>query len=224
MSSHREMSLDELVRELVHRAGRDDAALVHDAKAVAETAHERQLLLDDEHGQPELAVELANHVADLRDDARLNAFGRLVEEQQARLEHERARDRELLLLAAGEIAAAPLQHRAQHGEEIEHEIGKPLRADAADAEPRSQVLLDRQQREDHAPLRHVADAERGARLGLRARDIGAVEEERAALRLAEARGTAEEGRLSGAVAADQAPGCDLRAAEIDVPTRSARPP
>ena len=36
MSSHREMSLDELVRELVHRAGRDDAALVHDVKAVAE--------------------------------------------------------------------------------------------------------------------------------------------------------------------------------------------
>src|SRR5690606_38809744 len=112
MSSHRERGFDELVRERVHAASGDDPALVHDSKAVAEAAHERQLLLDDEHGQPELAVQLANHVADLGDDARLDAFGRLVEEQEARLEHERARDREPLLLSAGEIAAAPLQHRA----------------------------------------------------------------------------------------------------------------
>src|SRR5690606_37791039 len=125
--SHRQISLHEPVRELVHAASGDDPALGHDSEAVAEAAHERQLLLDDEHRQSELVIQPANHVADCRDDARLNAFGRLVEDQQARLEDERARNRELLLLPAGQVSAAALQHRAQHRKELEYEIRQRLR-------------------------------------------------------------------------------------------------
>ena len=43
---------------------------------------------------------------DILDDRRLDAFGRLVEQQDLRIARERARDRELLLLAAGKISAA----------------------------------------------------------------------------------------------------------------------
>ena len=47
---------------------------------------------------------------DVLDDRRLDAFGRLVEQQHLRIGRQRARDGELLLLAAGEIAAAPSSH------------------------------------------------------------------------------------------------------------------
>ena len=50
---------------------------------------------------------------------RLDAFGRLVEDQQLRPGGERARDRELLLLAAGEVAAAAVDHLLQHREQLE---------------------------------------------------------------------------------------------------------
>ena len=51
--------------------------------------------------------QVADHALDILDDRGLDAFGRLVEDQQARPRHQRAGDRQLLLLAAGEIAAAP---------------------------------------------------------------------------------------------------------------------
>ena len=50
--------------------------------------------------------ETANDALDVLDDRRLDAFGRLVEDQQPRPRHQRARDCQLLLLAAGEVAAA----------------------------------------------------------------------------------------------------------------------
>ena len=56
---------------------------------------------------PASRLSAEDHVADLVDDVRLDAFGRFVQNQQLRLEHERPADRELLLLAAGQIAAAP---------------------------------------------------------------------------------------------------------------------
>ena len=45
----------------------------------------------------------------------LDAFGRLVEDEEFRLRHQRAGDGELLLLAAGEIPAPP-KHVVQHRE------------------------------------------------------------------------------------------------------------
>jgi hypothetical protein len=54
----------------------------------------------------------ADHALDVLDDRRLDALGRLVEDQQARTACQRAADGELLLLAAGEVAAAPAQHVA----------------------------------------------------------------------------------------------------------------
>ena len=75
-----------------------------------------------------------------------------------RLRHQRAGDRQLLLLPAGQIAAAPAQHGLQHGKQFE-DIGR----DAALAARQNgkaglQVLPHRQQRKDVAPLRHPGDA------------------------------------------------------------------
>ena len=59
---------------------------------------------------PASSIELQDDVADFVHDVGLNPFRGLVQNQQRRFEHERAADRELLLLPAGEIAAAPVEH------------------------------------------------------------------------------------------------------------------
>ena len=86
----------------------DDLAALHHQVLVGQFGGKVVVLLDqdDRHG---LAVgQHADDPADVLDDARLDAFGRLVEDQQLRAGRQRARDRELLLLAAGEVAAAPV--------------------------------------------------------------------------------------------------------------------
>ncbi len=49
------------------------------------------------------------------DDRGLDAFGRFVEDEKLRAGDESAADGELLLLAAGQIAAAAREHALQHG-------------------------------------------------------------------------------------------------------------
>ena len=63
------------------------------------------------------AAQELNGLADLVDDVRLNAFGRLVEDEHLRLGEQRAADGELLLLAAGEHAAFAREKFLQDREE-----------------------------------------------------------------------------------------------------------
>ena len=88
------------------------------------------------------------------------AFDRLVEQQHSRIEHQRAADRQHLLLAAGElvaeIAAALLQPRKH--------LVDPAHGPRPGPRHGGHVLLDRERAEDVALLRHPADAGR-ARAG-----------------------------------------------------------
>ena len=63
-------------------------------------AHGR-VLLGDEQAEALRAVELAQRAEDVLDDQRGQAHRRLVEQDQARLGHQRPADRGHLLLAAG---------------------------------------------------------------------------------------------------------------------------
>ena len=82
------------------------------------------------------------------------------------LRHHGAADGELLLLAAGEVAAAPAHHLGEHREELEDLVGDPALAARQQREAGLEVLAHRQQREDLAALRHRRDAEpRAARRG-----------------------------------------------------------
>src|SRR5262245_31163726 len=103
----------ELFAELRHLARGDRAPAFHQAKTARNAARETELLLDEQDGELFFTVQLHEDVADFGDDVRLNALGRLVQDEKLRLDGERAPDRELLLLAAREIAAAALQHRLQ---------------------------------------------------------------------------------------------------------------
>ncbi len=72
-------------------------------------------------------------------------------------------DGELLLLAAGKIAAAPRQHLLQHRKKLEHMRRRALRsARFSGAKPDSRILLHRQQRKHLRALRNECDARPGA--------------------------------------------------------------
>ena len=83
-----------------------------------------------------LLAQVGDGAADVLDDRGLDAFGRLVEEKQPGPGDERPADGELLLLAAGEVAAAPAQHGFQHREELEDLVRESCaRRAAAGAKP-----------------------------------------------------------------------------------------
>ena len=74
---------------------------------------------------------------------------------------ERPRDRELLLLAAGQVAAAAVQHLLEHREQLEQFL-RDGGAARLGGQPHAQVLLHREAGEDLAALRHEADTRAGA--------------------------------------------------------------
>src|SRR5215813_9063628 len=93
-------------------------------------------------------------------DIGLNAFGWFVENQQFWLEHERAADRELLLLTAGEIATTASQHLLEHGKQLKDSFRNCSDAVSvfADTNTDTQILFNGQMRKDLPTLWYVRDA------------------------------------------------------------------
>ena len=156
-------------------AGIFHRAAVHDREIVAELAGKVEILLDQHDRHVAEAAQIGDGAADVLDDRGLDAFGRLVEQQQLRPHHQRAADRQLLLLAAGEVAAAPAQHRVQHRKQREHVVGDVAVVALERPEAGLEIFLHRQQRKDLAALRHEADAAPRALVGLEAGDVVALE-------------------------------------------------
>ena len=146
-------------------AGSDDRAAVHDGEVVRRVpCRNRDIARRAGCSFSLPCLQEGDGVADLIDDVRLNAFGRLVEDEDLRLGEQRAADGELLLLAAGEHAAFAREEFLEDREEAEDAVELRRSAflplgDRADVE----VFLDGEVREDVAALRDVADARRGAR-------------------------------------------------------------
>ena len=103
--------MDSCSLQLRARPGERDAPDLEHVRRLRELQRDVRVLLDDEHGQALLLVQLPDDAEDLGDEQRREAERRLVEQEQARALHERAREREHLLLAAAERAGllvAPL--------------------------------------------------------------------------------------------------------------------
>src|SRR5207244_502414 len=81
-----------------------DHTLFHDVHAVGDVESERHVLLDEQDGHA-LPVEDVDDLADLRDHPRHQSLGRLVQQDDARLQHHGAGDGEHLLLAPRQRAA-----------------------------------------------------------------------------------------------------------------------
>ena len=101
-----EEPLRALVARVVEHVGGhallDDPALVHEDEPIADLAGELHLVGDDEHRHPDPG-EVAHHDQHLADELRIERGGDLVEEHHVRLHHQRAGDRDPLLLATGEL-------------------------------------------------------------------------------------------------------------------------
>ncbi len=83
----------------------DDAALVEDHGARREGERDAAVLLDQDDRQRAFGAQFCQHVDQRVDEHRRQAFGRLVHQEDFGIGQKRARDRQHLLLAAGELIA-----------------------------------------------------------------------------------------------------------------------
>src|SRR5580658_1804450 len=123
---HTQILVDDRVVRLERGGGRlvPDRALLHEIDALARREGERHVLLD-QQDRDALPVQRVDDLSDLRHHARHQAFGRLVEQDDPRLEHHGAGDREHLLLAARQRAArlaAPLGEHREIGEDLGEQL------------------------------------------------------------------------------------------------------
>ena len=105
---------------------RRHAAGVEDDDIVGDVEHQLRVLLD-QHDRQSAFLELADGGHHLGDDLRGETLGRLVHQQHARVAHQRAADRQHLLLAAGQVGGdltVPFAQPRKHGE---HRFHRPRR-------------------------------------------------------------------------------------------------
>src|SRR6266481_9728249 len=77
-----------------------DRALLNDQNSLRQRGDEVEILLHQNDGEPALCTQPLQRLDHFVDDRRLNAFRRLVEQNQAGFAAQAARDRQQLLLAA----------------------------------------------------------------------------------------------------------------------------
>ena len=148
------------------------------------------------------------------------AEGGLVEQHQARAQHQRAADRQHLLLAARQRAGLLVEARLQDGKVLVDHLAVALdrRLVGARVGGNAQVLVDAEVGEGAAAFRYVADAAAHDLLRRHADDRAAVELDRA-LRTHHAADGAQRRRLAGAVGAEQRGDAALRQREAHVVQR-----
>ena len=161
-------------------------------------------LLDEQHARA-LRVDLAQDAEQLLDDLGGEAEGELVDDEQARVRHQRPSDAEHLLLAARERAGGLTGALAQDGEVVHDHVDLGLEAPVAAAGPvaEAEVVDHGQVGEQLTALWHVGDAAVDHLPCRQAADALAVEADLAARRGEQAGDGAQGGGLAGAVRADQ---------------------
>src|SRR5881296_722490 len=151
---------------------------------------------------------------------RREAFRGLVEQQQARTRHEGAGDRQHLLLAAREAAAALVRPVGQLGEQAEDALDREA-ALGADAD--REVLRHRQVGEDPPILGHEPDAQAGHAVRRHTAQRASLEADLSGRHLDDADDRLEGGGLAGAIASEQRDHLALGRAQADAVEHVARP-
>ncbi len=157
---------------LVRRPFLDDRAAAEEHHAVGDFVGEAQLMGRDDHGQAVLDREPPDHFQHFVDQFRIERRGRLVEQQHARIGRERARDRDALLLAAGQMprqGVGALAEADAFEQFARAAVGIGARHAVHPAQRPGDVLQRGQMAEQVELLEHHADADAGALVGERAR-------------------------------------------------------
>jgi hypothetical protein len=97
--------------DVLARAGLDDPAGVHHGHPVGEAVDDGEVVGHIDERGPGLARELTKDVEDARLGRHVESGGRLVQDDDERLRRERHRDRDPLLLAAGQLERVPAEER-----------------------------------------------------------------------------------------------------------------
>jgi hypothetical protein len=189
--------------ELLHRVELLDHAFVEDRDAVAHGEGFALVVRHVDEGHAELAMQFLQ--LDLHVFAQLlvERAERLVHQHQLRLEHQGARQRHALLLAAGKLARQPVVHAAQlhHLERALHAALLLVLRHLAHRERVGHVLAHAEMREQGVVLEHHAEVPLVRR---RAVDLLAVEQDVAGGRRLEAGQHHQRGGLARARRPEQA--------------------
>jgi hypothetical protein len=157
------------------------------------------VLLDEQHGAALLGRVLADHGQEALHDDRREAEAQLVQQQELRPPQQRPRDREHLLLAAGQQARRAVLELRERREVPVARLGVEPLALRAELE----VLGDREAEEDPAALGHVGHAEARDRARADRRGVPAVDRDPALHRPDDPGHGAQRRRLARAVRAQQ---------------------
>ena len=115
--------------------GLDDAALAHDRELAADVGDHGEVVRDEQVGEAAPPAQVDQEVEDLGLDGDVERRGRLVEQDDLRLQDQRPGDRDPLALAAGElvrVAVAEGGAEADLGQRRRDAIARPVQAmDAA---------------------------------------------------------------------------------------------
>src|SRR5258705_4632239 len=144
--------------QLFSASFKNDAAFDENHVAIGERRERREVFVNDDRGDSGLAHGL-NDSPDFSSDEWGKAFGRLVQDQQRGIGHERSSDREHLLLAAGELLAAMRESLGESWKSVKNTIECPLvTAIGAAVRRHQQIFSYREIRKDAASFRDVGDA------------------------------------------------------------------
>src|SRR5258708_24027286 len=185
------------------------APFLQHGMAIGYLAQRSYVLVDDKDGQA-FRFQLRDRAVDLRADERCEALGGLVEDQQARIGHQRAADGEHLLLAAGELVAVVAMAGLELREERIYALERPRAAPPGGGD---EVFADGEVGEDLAAFGHQADARLRDAVGGQAADPLAIKGDHTRLRRGDAHDRFDGRGLAHAVAAEQAD--ELRGADFE---------
>ena len=187
-------------------AGLFHLALVHEHELVGKLERLVLVVGDEQGGDVQLLVQAAEPAAQLLAHLGIERAERLVEQQHARLDRERARKRDALSLAAGELRGVTLGLPIELHEfqELVHAaanfgLGRPLPS-AFDTQPEGDILEHGEVAEQRVVLEHEADL---ALTHVRVRGVLAIDDDLARIRKVEPGDDAQERRLSAPRRAEQ---------------------
>src|SRR4029079_1694772 len=193
-----------------------DLAIDHDISAMRELERMECILLDQEYGQVVAPVQFPNGRENLVNQEGCEPERRLVENEQAWATHQRAADRQHLLLATRQRAAALVQTLSQAWEQLEYArqvLAKMRRV--GDRSAHLQILHHRHTRKDAAAFRGLRDLQLGEFVRRQACDVAAFEQDMAFAGARRSENGHHQRRLPGAVGADQCNDLALIDFEID---------
>src|SRR6266702_5139676 len=205
--SFADRSYAEIGMKLVHIGGElrigksvNDLAVLDDVVTIRDGGCDAEVMLDQKDRKAFL-LEPRNGVTDLLDDDRSQTFGWLVQHQEARARAQDARDRQHLLLTAGQFRALAVEALLQVRKQVKDLIER--QSACTHHRRQQQVLPHVETGENSAFLRTERDAHARDLVGGRADDLLVVELDRAGALADDAHDRLQRGRLAGAVAPEQ---------------------